>query len=81
MVQGSGIMGQLTNRRNMKVSIKPLDERPGMLTLTKNMLFTWQDIEEACIKLNCDNHKMWDELSGFPNKENKCVGVLETEGK
>ena len=50
----------------MNISVKPLDETPGKLTLTKNMLFTWQDIEEACIKLNCDNHKMWDQLSGFP---------------
>ena len=56
--------------------LAPLDETPGKLILTKNMLFTWQDIEEACIKLNCDNHKMWDQLSGFPNKKNKCVGVL-----
>ena len=63
----------------MKRSIEPLDTRPGMLNTTKNMLFTWQDIEEACVKLGCDNHKMWDELSGFPNKENKCVGKLKEE--
>ena len=50
-----------------------------MLQITKNMLFTFHDIQEACIKLGYDNHKMLDELTGFPNGEDKCIGVLEND--
>ncbi len=50
-----------------------------MLQVTKNMLFTYQDIENACIELGYDNHKMFDKLTGFPNTENKCVGVLQDD--
>ena len=41
------------------------------------MLFTFDVIQEACIKLGFDNEKMFDELTGFPSGEDKCVGVLE----
>ena len=48
-----------------------------MIQVTKNMLFTFHDIQEACIKLGYDNHKMLDELTGFPNGKDKCIGVLD----
>ena len=48
-----------------------------MIQTTDNMLFTFQDIQEACIKLGFDNEKMFDELTGFPSGDDKCVGVLE----
>ena len=41
------------------------------------MLFTLEDIQEACIKLGFDNEKMFDELTGFPGGKDKCVGILE----
>ena len=61
------------------MKIIPKETRPGMLQVTKNMLFTFEDIQEACIKLGYDNHKMLDELTGFPNGKCKCIGVLERE--
>ena len=59
------------------MKIVPLEKRNGMITTTDNMLFTFDVIQEACIKLGFDNEKMFDELTGFPNGKNKCVGVLE----
>ena len=61
------------------MKIVPKETRPGMMQITKNMLFTFYDIQEACIKLGYDNHKMLDELTGFPNGEDKCIGVLEND--
>jgi hypothetical protein len=43
------------------------------------MLYTLEDIQEACIKLGFDNEKMFDELTGFPSGKDKCVGVLEND--
>ena len=59
------------------MKIVPLEKRNGMITTTDNMLFTFDVIQEACIKLGFDNEKMFDELTGFPNGKDKCVGVLE----
>ncbi len=47
------------------------------MQVTKNMLFTFDAIQDACIKLGYDNHKMLDELTGFPNGKDKCIGVLD----
>ena len=48
---------------------------------TRQRLFnyTFEDIQEACIKLGFDNHKMLDELTGFPTGKDKCIGVLVNE--
>ena len=59
------------------MKIVPLEKRNGMITTTDNMLFAFDVIQEACIKLGFDNEKMFDELTGFPNGKDKCVGVLE----
>jgi hypothetical protein len=67
--------------RKKTMKIIPKETRPGMIQITKNMLFTFYDIQEACIKLGYDNHKMLDELTGFPNGKDKCIGVLEKENK
>jgi len=58
------------------MKIKPLERKNGKLTTTGNMLFTFDVIQEACIKLGFDNEKMFDELTGFPGGKDKCVGVL-----
>ena len=50
-----------------------------MIQVTANMLFTFQDIQEACIKLGFDNIKLFDELTGFPNGKDKCKGILEDD--
>jgi hypothetical protein len=59
------------------MKIIPKEKRPGMMQVTKNMLFTFDAIQDACIKLGYDNHKMLDELTGFPNGKDKCIGVLD----
>lgn len=64
---------------HQKLIIYPLDKRNGMLNLTKDMLFRWEDIENVCIKLNIDNHKFLDELTGFPSGDDTCVGILNKE--
>ena len=40
------------------MKIVPKEKRPGMIQVTANMLFTFQDIQEACIKLGFDNMKL-----------------------
>ena len=50
-----------------------------MIQVSANMLFTFQDIQEACIKLGFDNMKLFDELTGFPNGKDKCKGILEDD--
>ena len=37
------------------MKIVPLEKRNGMITTTGNMLFTFDAIQEACIKLGFDN--------------------------
>ena len=39
----------------------------GFINHTSKMLYTLEDIQEACIKLGFDNEKMFDELTGFPS--------------
>ena len=63
------------------MKIIPRETRQGMIQVTKNMLFTFHDIQEVCIKLGYDNQKMLDELTGFPNGKDKCIGVLDLENK
>ena len=62
-----------------KLVIHSLDKRNGMLNLTKDMLFKWENIENVCIKLNIDNNKFFDELTGFPSGDDSCVGILHKE--
>ena len=53
----------------------------GMINIIADDLYRFEDIQEACIKLGFDNHKMLDELTGFPNGKDKCIGVLVDEVK
>ena len=59
---------------NMKIIPK---QEGGFINHTSKMLYTLEDIQEACIKLGFDNEKMFDELTGFPSGKDKCVGILE----
>ena len=62
-----------------KVNVIKKVHRQGMIEPVDNDLYRFEDIQEACIKLGYDNHKMLDELTGFPNGEDKCVGILVQE--
>ena len=61
--------------------IKVIDKEnvEGMINIIADDLYRFEDIQEACIKLGFDNHKMLDELTGFPNGKDKCIGVLVNE--
>jgi len=65
-IGGSGIMIKVIKKEN----------KEGMINIIANDLYKFEDIQEACIKLGYDNHKMLDELTGFPKGNDKCVGVL-----
>tara|TARA_R110000868_G_scaffold5789_1_gene33975 strand:- start:119 stop:388 length:270 start_codon:yes stop_codon:yes gene_type:complete len=52
-------------------------KKDGFINHVSKMLYTLKDIQDACIKLGFDNEKMFDELTGFPSGEDKCVGILE----
>jgi hypothetical protein len=63
--------------------VKVIDKKneEGMINIIANDLYRCEDIQEACIKLGFDNHKMLDELTGFPTGKDKCIGVLVDEVK
>ena len=58
--------------------VKVIDKKnvEGMINIIADDLNRFEDIQEAYIKLGFDNHKMLDELTGFPNGKDKCIGVL-----
>ena len=59
-----------------KINVVEKVQQEGMVNVIANDIYRFEDIQEACIKLGYDNHKMLDELTGFPNGNDKCVGVL-----
>jgi len=61
------------------VKVIKKENKEGMINVIADDLYRFEDIQEACIKLGYDNNKMFDELTGFPNSEDKCVGVLVNE--
>ena len=63
--------------------VKVIDKKnvEGMINIIADDLYRFEDIQEACIKLGFDNHKMLDELTGFPTGKDKCIGVLVDEVK
>jgi len=62
-----------------KINVVEKVQQEGMILPVGNDLYRFDDIQDACIKLGYDNHKMLDELTGFPNGKDKCVGVLVNE--
>ena len=64
------------NKNTKMIKVIKKENREGMINIIANDLYRFDDIQEACIKLGFDNHKMLDELTGFPNGKDKCVGVL-----
>jgi len=60
------------------VKVKPIKETEGMLNNVRNWLYRLDDIQNAmgAIGLAEHNEKLFDELVGFPNKENKTIGEV-----
>ena len=60
------------------VKVKPIKETEGMLNNVRNWLYRLDDIQNAmgAIGLSEHNEKLFDELVGFPNKENKTIGEV-----
>ena len=67
----------------MMVKVKPIKETEGMLNNVRNWLYRLDDIQNAmgAIGLSEHNEKLFDELVGFPNKENKTIGVFMPQEK
>ena len=65
------------------VKVKPIKETEGMLNNVRNWLYRLDDIQNAmgAIGLAEHNEKLFDELVGFPNKENKTIGVFMPQEK
>ena len=65
------------------VKVKPIEETEGMLNNVRNWLYRLDDIQNAmgAIGLAEHNEKLFDELVGFPNKENKTIGVFMPQEK
>tara|TARA_R110000803_G_scaffold97_1_gene264 strand:+ start:167 stop:376 length:210 start_codon:yes stop_codon:yes gene_type:complete len=61
------------------VKVIKKENKEGMINVIADDLYRFEDIQEACIKLGYDNEKVLDELTGFPNGKDKCVGVLVNE--
>ena len=60
------------------VKVKPIEKKEGMLNDVRNWLYRLDDIQNAmgAIGLSEHNEKLFDELVGFPNKENKTIGEV-----
>ena len=66
-------------KENKMVKVIKKENKEGMINVIADDLYRFEDIQEACIKLGYDNEKVLDELTGFPNGKDKCVGVLVNE--
>ena len=60
------------------VKVLPVGEKDGVIHRVDNWLYRLDDIQEAmgAIGLSEHNEKLFDELVGFPNKENKTIGEV-----
>jgi len=65
------------------VKVLPVGEKDGVIHRVDNWLYRLDDIQNAmgAIGLSEHNEKLFDELVGFPNKENKTIGVFMPQEK
>ena len=63
--------------------IRDIEKKPGMVNMVSDWLYRLEDIQKAMGELGLANHndKLFDILTGFPNKEDKTVGELVPERK
>ena len=67
----------------VKGVVKRIERQPGMINLVSDWLYRLEDIQKAMGELGLADHndKLFDILTGFPNKEDKTVGELVPERK
>ena len=67
----------------VKGVVKRIERQPGMINLVSDWLYRLEDIQKAMGELGLADHndKLFDNLTGFPNKEDKTVGELVPERK
>jgi len=67
----------------VKGVVKRIERQPGMINLVSDWLYRLEDIQKAMGELGLADHneKLFDVLTGFPNKEDKTVGELVPERK
>ena len=68
----------------MPIVVAPMSEvkereQNGILTLTANLLFRFDDIQNTLVELDQGHliSDLFDKLTGFPNGEDKTVGELK----
>ena len=73
-----------TDNGDMSIVVVPMSEvkereQNGTLTLTANLLFRFDDIQNTLVELDQGHliSDLFDKLTGFPNGEDKTVGELK----
>ena len=63
--------------------IREIEKMPGVINMIGDWLYRLEDIQKAMGELGLADHndKLFDILTGFPNKEDKTVGELVPERK
>ena len=58
--------------------IREIEKKPGMVNLVSDWLYRLEDIQKAMGELGLADHndKLFDILTGFPNKEDKTIGEV-----
>ena len=58
--------------------IREIEKMPGVINMVGDWLYRLEDIQKAMGELGLADHndKLFDILTGFPNKEDKTVGEL-----
>ena len=63
--------------------IREIEKKPGMVNMVSDWLYRLEDIQKAMGELGLADHndKLFDILTGFPNKEDKTIGEVLPERK
>ena len=58
--------------------IREIEKKPGMVNVVSDWLYRLEDIQKAMGELGLADHndKLFDILTGFPNKEDKTIGEV-----
>ena len=77
-----------TDNGDLPITVVPMSEikkqeQNGTLTLTANLLFRFDDIQNVLVELDHGHliSDLFDKLTGFPNGEDKTVGELKDNGR
>ena len=63
--------------------IREIEKMPGVINMVGDWLYRLEDIQKAMGELGLADHndKLFDILTGFPNKEDKTIGEVLPERK